>query len=108
MCEVFQFGNSRAFRVFGSCVCCLCLLVLQNIEISTKHQSTNRQRGEIDKDIFHCSNDYFRFKRSLHRVRISLEEQSVRDKQTTDSRYFLPSLGFADSCPNHVYASLII
>ena len=109
MCEVLQFGNSGAFRSFGSRVCFLCLLFVQNIEISSKHKSTNRQRGEIDKDIFHSSDDYFRFKRSPRsHVSTFLEEQSVRDKQTTGSRYFLPCLGLADRCPYHVYASLII
>ena len=108
MCEVLQFGNSGAFRSFGSRVCFLCLFFVQNIEISSKHKSTNRQRGEIDKDIFHSSDDYFRFKGSFRSHVSTFEEQSVRDKQTTGSRYFLPCLGLADRCPYHVYASLII
>lgn len=109
MCVVLQFGNSGAFRCFGSRVCFLCLLFVQNIEISSKHKSTNRQRGEIDKDIFYSSDDYFRFKRSPRsHVSTFLEGQSVRDRQTIGSRYFLPCLGLADCCPYHVYASLII
>lgn len=109
MREVVQPGNARTFRGLGSCVSCLRLLFILNFEINLKHQSSNRQGVEVDKDIFHRSNGYFCVKRNLRsHVDTFPNELSARDLTALGLRCFLSRMGFANSRSYYVYAPLVI